>query len=212
MSPGPTAVQKAALLADRDSHREWLAGNSLSEPEWSLPENPYTGLLLAALLDPAAQGTVLRALAAGDPRTAPSQAAVTAVRWPTRGPDLVVRQGTGRDAVATLIEHKRFDSPSHAPGYKSNPDAAWQTDQAYDASQAADPPLWLDGIDPGGTQHYIVLDAFGKTIEELYPGGSHNSHWTVTSYAQFGDTLRRAYAQGNLGLAPLIRALYAGSP
>lgn len=208
----PTPQQAADLASDRNLHRQWLASNGLSEPAWDLPEDPYTGLLLAALLDPFAQQAVLRALAAGDPPRPPSRAVVTAVRWPTRGVDLVILQGAEADVIATLVEHKRFRSPSHAPGYKKDPDAAWQTDQAFEASQAAEPPGWLDGIEPGHSRRYLVLDAYGKDIDQLFPGGTHNSEWTVTGYGEFGSALREAHKQGTPGLGPLLTTLYAGSP
>lgn len=206
----PNAEEMAALLAARAKHRGQLVKDGLFEPEWPLAENAYNGLLLAAMLDPATQPAVLRALYSGEPRLTVSSALVTAVHWPTSGVDLVVRQGNGARSVTTLIEHKRFASPSHAPGYKSNPDAAWQTDRAYEATLLPEPPSWLAGYLPGSPVRFVVLDGFGKSMDRLYEGGEHNDRWALTGYGTFGQSLWRAHKAGTPGLVALLTALYAG--
>jgi len=109
-----------------------------------------------------------------------------------------------------FVEHKRFHSPSHAPGYKSNPGAPWQTDQVYAAMTQNEPPSWLGGIPPCQVKSFVVLDAYGKTMEQLFPDGQFNDQWLVTSYPQFGAVLRVGYEEGVRGLVPLLAALYAG--
>lgn len=212
MIPPPTAAQKQALLDDRDRHRVWLANNKIDELTWPVSENPYTGLLLAGLLDPDARSTVCRGLLAGGPEiTSPSRVGpLTAAQWPTQGVDLVVRFGHGADAALLLVEHKRFHSHSHAPGYKSNPHAPWQTDQVYAATTCNEPPPWLGDVPTCQVKTLVVLDAYGKNMEQLFPGGQFNDQWLVTSYLQFGAVLRAGYKQKVRGLVPLLAALYAG--
>jgi hypothetical protein len=210
--PPPTAAQKQALLDDRDRHRLWLRANQIEEVTWPLSEDPYTGLLLASLLDPDASPTVCRGLLAGGSEATPAYCAgpLTAAQWPTQGVDLVVRFGHGANATILLVEHKRFHSHSHAPGYKTNPDAPWQTDQVYAATTRIESPPWLCGISPRKVTNLVVLDAYGKSMEQLFPGGQFNDRWLVTSYQAFGAVLRAGYRQRVGGLVPLLAAMYAG--
>ena len=212
MYPPPTAAQTQALLDDRDRHRVWLAAHKIEEVVWPLSEDPYTGLLLASLLDPDARSTVCQGLLAGGSEAASASCAgpPTAAQWPTRGVDLVVRFGHGADATLLLVEHKRFRSPSHAPGYKNHPDAPWQTDQVYAAVAGNEPLSWLGEIPGSQVKAFAVLDAYGKNMEQLFPGGQFNDRWLVTSYPQFGAVLRAGHEQGVRGLVPLLAALYAG--
>lgn len=201
--------------ADRELHRRWLHAHDIDEPFWPLDENPYTGLLLAALLDPDASSTTVRGLLAGRTSGAtPSWTAVTAVQWPSRGADLVARLGEceGEGEWAIVVEHKRFRSPSHAPGYKKDPASAWQTDQLYSALTGSTPPTWLADVATGRSPALVVLDAYGKSMDQLFPAGKHNALWSVTSYAQLGSVLRAAHEEGVRGLVPLLATLYAGAP
>ncbi|MFE4798267.1 hypothetical protein ACFRFL_25090 [Streptomyces sp. NPDC056708] len=59
---------------------------------------------------------------------------------------------------------------------------------------------------------FIVLDGYGKPMEQFYPGGLYNEKWAVTSYSQFGATLRAEHDRGVRGLVPLLATLYAGGP
>lgn len=178
----------------------------------TLEENPYTGLLLASLLDPDASSTVRRALLAGGSEVTSVSCAgpLTAAQWPTRGVDLVARFGHGAGAALLLVEHKRFRTQSHRPGHQNNPDAPWQTDQAYAAATGNDPPSWLGEIRADQVKNFVVLDAYGHSMEEMFPGGQFNARWQVTSYSQFGAVLRAGYEQGVRGLVGLLEALYAG--
>jgi hypothetical protein len=122
----------------------------------------------------------------------------------------VVRFGHGSGAALLLVEHKRFHTDSHRPGYKTNPDAPWQTDVVYAATTGNEPPPWLTEALPSQVKDFVVLDAYGKSMEQLFPGGQFNDQWLVTSYPQFGAVLRAGHEQGVQGLVPLLSALYAG--
>jgi hypothetical protein len=181
-----------------------------------MSEDPYTGLLLASFLDPDARSTVRRGILAGRSgvTSASSVDSLKGVLWPTRGIDLVAQFGHGADAAMLLVEHKRFMTPSNRPGYRSNPNAdpPWQTDQVYAAMMTGnEPPSWLQGIPMCQTKTFVVLDAYGKSMERMFPDGEFNDRWLVTSYPQFGAVLRAGYEQGVRGLVPLLTALYAGS-
>lgn len=210
--PQPTEAQKQSLFNDRHWHRVWLETNKIEEAALPLGEDPYTGLLLAALLDPDARSSVLRGILAGAPASASafSSSPLTAAQWPTRGVDLVARFGHGAASELLLVEHKRFRSHSHAPGYRRDPDAPWQTDQVYSAAMGSEPPAWLGEASANQVKNFIVLDAHGKSMEQLFPGGQFNDRWTVTSYLQFGAALRAEHSRGVRGLVPLLAALYAG--
>ncbi len=213
MIPRPTKVQKQSLLDDRLRHRAWLEINKIEEAAWHLSEDPYTGLLLAALLDPDARSSVLRGILAGGGMSASalSSSPLTAVQWPTRGIDLVARFGHGAGAELLFVEHKRVGSPSHCPGYKTNPQAPWQTDQLYSAVVGSEPPAWLDGASADQAKTFVVLDGYGMSMEQLFPGAESNDRWAVTSYRQFGAVLRAEHSRGVRGLVPLLAALYACS-
>jgi hypothetical protein len=213
MIPPPTAAQKQALFEDRDRHRIWLGRNKIEEPAWPLSEDPYTGLLLASLLDPDASSTVCTGLLAGaNVASMRLIGPLTGVQWPTQGVDLIVRFGRGADTAMLFVEHKRFRSHSHAPGYKNNNgEAPWQTDQVFVAIAQNEPPSWLAGESTTcQPKTFLVLDAYGKEMEQLFPEGQYNNQWDVTSYPQFGSVLRIAYEKGVRGLVPLLSALYAG--
>lgn len=212
VKPPPTPAQKQVLLEDRDYHRVWLKTNKIEELAWPLSENPYTGLILAAVLNPDTRSTVCQGLMAGGSETASAfrTNSLTAAQWPTKGVDLVVRFGHGLESQFLLVEHKRFRSDSHRPGYRTDPHAPWQTDVVYAAATGNDAASWL-GDDPASrVKGFIVLDAYGKSMDQLFPGGQFNDKWLVTSYPQFGRVLRAAYEQGVRGLVPLLAALYAG--
>jgi hypothetical protein len=212
MIPQPSDAQKRALVADRAAHRRWLAKHGIDETPRPVTENPYTGLLLAALLDPDARAAVVRGLLAGDPRAGSGRATrdVSAAQWPTGGVDLVVDL-SGDPAATLLVEHKRFKSHSHRPGYRRDPQAAWQTDKIYRELQGLDSPRWLVASPSTDEWHLIVLDAYGKSMEQMFPNADFNDRWIVTSYAAFGAVLRAEHTDSTRGLVPLLAALYAGS-
>jgi hypothetical protein len=210
--PSPNAAQKKELLDDLGRHSRWPAANCIAELVCPLSEDAYTGLLLAALLEPDAGPVVGQGLLAGsqgaahlaEPRT------VSAAQWPTRGADLVVLVESGADSEVLIVEHKRFRSPSHASGYRRDPRAPWQTDQVSAAVTSSQRPSWLSGFPSHPKTRFIVLDAYGKIMEQLFPAGQFNDHWLVTGYPQFGSVLRAAHARRVRGLVPLPTGLYAG--
>ena len=214
MIPRPTADQKQALRNDLHLHRAWLDANKIKEPLWALKsEKQYTGVLLAALLDSDASATVCRALLACKfgPMAAATFGHPKTVHCPDKGPDLVAILEHEAEEVLLIVEHKRFGSPSHAPGHETDPDAPWQTDRIYAEATQKGPPLWLSVA--GATckeTYFIVLDAHGMSMEQLFPDGEFNEPWMVTSYPQFGAVLRKDYERGVRGLVPLLATLYAG--
>ena len=215
MIPQPTIDQTRALHDDLAAHHSWLASKGIEVPIWpEKSEKQYTGLLLAALLDPDASATVCHALLDGglDKATAPVVGHPTTVYAPDKGPDITLRLTDRATDLLLVVEHKRFRSPSHAPGYKKHHQtAAWQTDQTIEAAGWDDPPLWLSLTGaPSAAKKFIVFDAHGMNMEQLFPGGEYNDDWSVTSYRTFSAELRRAFEGGVRGLVPLLAALYAG--
>lgn len=65
-------------------------------------------------------------------------------------------------------------------------------------------------VSPRQVTNLVVLDAYGKSMEQLFPDGQFNDRWLVTSYPAFGAVLRVGYEQGAGGLVPLLAAMYAG--
>ncbi|UQW99211.1 hypothetical protein [Streptomyces sp. RerS4] len=185
--------------------------NKINEHPYALTEDPFTGLILAGLLNPESAPSVYRALLADlNPSSRAHDALPLSAYWPSSGVDLVVEAQQRDRRELVVVEHKRFTSPSHAPGYKKNPDARWQTDQVYEAATSDYWPRWMYETDPSLPVRFIVLDGYGKSMEQLYPGGLHNEKWAVTSYSQFGAVLRAEHDRGVRGLIPLLATLYAG--
>lgn len=209
MQPRLTSEQVANLSADQVAHRTWLAEQGLAEPKAGLGEDAYTGLLLSALLDPGAAAAVYEALLPARPATPGGPPRVREARWPSSGVDLIVEAVIGNVTRCLLMEHKRFKSPSHAPGYRTNPEAAWQTDQTYEAAIGSAGAAPIPGVPAGSAVDMVVLDAGDRTMAQMFPGGEHNAHWQVTGYRNFGAALRARHAAGTTGLVPLLRALYA---
>jgi hypothetical protein len=58
--------------------------------------------------------------------------------------------------------------------------------------------------------YFVVLDAHGMNMEQLFPDGAVNEKWMVTSYPQLGALPRRECERGVRGLVPLLATLYAG--
>lgn len=210
--PKKTAAERRTLLEERSQHLDWLASRGLREPPWPLKsEDAYTGLLLAGLLDPETSAIVCQALMASevslpDPPPWPVAGAV----WPRWGADLVAWTDDHEGPVVLVVEHKRFQSHSNAPGYRTNPDSPWQTDQVYEEVARGEPPSRVAGLPPARAVHYVVLDGYGLPMERIFPGGEFNDHWLVTSYREFGSILRTRYDQGVPCLVPLLSGLYAG--
>jgi len=208
-----TAEQKEAVRADHAEHRRWLAQHGIVEAARPMGEEKFTGLVLAALLDDLETGDcVLAALLAGLPSRPAATLVPAAAYGPSRGVDLVVPMECNGAVELLIAELKRFGSPSHAPGYKTDPQAAWQTDQAYEAATGIRPaPSWLyDDLVGYPKKTFLVVDTYGRPMDQTFYDGQHNQEWGVTSYAQFGAVLRAGYERGIRGLVPLLRALYIG--
>jgi len=210
--PKKTAAERRTLLEERSSHLDWLASRGLREPPWPLKsEDAYTGLLLAGLLDPETSATVCQALVAGDASLpVPPPWPVSGAVWPRWGADLVAWADEDEGAVVLVVEHKRFESHSNAPGYRTDPDSPWQTDQVYEEVTRGEPPSRVVGLPLARAVYYVVLDGYGLPMERIFPDGEFNVHWLVTSYRQFGSVLRTGYDRGVPGLVPLLASLYAG--
>lgn len=138
--PKKTAAEKRALSAERGEHLDSLASCGLREPPWPLrSEDAYTGLLLAGLLAPETSMTVCQALMAGGGSfPSPPPWPVAGAVWPRRGADLVVWADGYDRAVALVVEHKRFESHSNAPNYRSDPASPWQTARPGTATVGTD--------------------------------------------------------------------------
>ncbi|KAA6212026.1 hypothetical protein CP973_21260 [Streptomyces albofaciens JCM 4342] len=211
--PAPTADQKQKLIDDHAAHRAWLRDNKINEQPHALTEDSFTGLILAGLLDPDSAPSVCRALFVSlNPSSRVDVVLPLSAYCPSSGVDLVVEAQQQDFRGLVVVEHKRFTSPSHAPGYKKNPNARWQTDQVYEAATSDYWPRWMHETDPSLPVAFVVLDGYGKPMEQLFPGGLHNEKWAVTSYSQFGAVLRAEHDRGVRGLIPLLAALYAGAP
>jgi hypothetical protein len=210
--PKKTRAERHAIREEHTKHVAWLADRGLREPPWPLKsEDAYTGLLLAGLLTPEAGATVCQALMAGeaslpDPLPWPVAGAV----WPRWGADLVAWTADDKGAVMLVVEHKRFESHSNAPGYRTDPASPWQTDQVYEEVTRGEPPSRVVGLPPARADYYVVLDGYGLPMERIFPDGEFNDYWLVTSYRQFGSVLRTGYDRGVPGLVPLLVGLYAG--
>ncbi len=152
-----------------------------------------------------------RALLAGlDPSLTADDATVATTYWPSCGVDLVLEAQRRGHGELIVVEHKRFSSPSHAPGYKKNEDALWQTDQVYQPATSGYWPGWMHETDSDLPVRFVVLDGYGKHMDQMFPGGLHNSEWSVTGYGQFASVLRAEPDRGTRGLTPLLTTVYAG--
>jgi hypothetical protein len=210
MIPAATPQQKQELAAERRCHHDWLARRKIDKMAWTCGEVAYTGLIFSALIEPGSRAAVCRALLGEAPADGDQAgSSPVAVRWPNRGVDLIVEFGEADERRVILMEHKRFRSPSHAPGYRTDPDALWQTDQVYESVTSAAPPDWFDGLGPAAELTFLVLDVHGKTMDQMYPGGRHNKAWRVTGYQEFGSALRGFFENGTRGLVPLLSALHS---
>jgi hypothetical protein len=187
-----------------------------------LTEEPYTALILAGLLDCQTKRPVRDALLAGGD----DQALLAAIGdqpllsagMPSTVADLVIVFGSEKRRLGMVMEHKRFTAPPHPKAlqaYEQQIDAAyqpdgsgtiWQTDLAYYETGS---PSWLGGLTRDEVAGFVVLDGLGRTMDEMFPAGRSNKCWHVTSYAQFGESLRGSYDAGSLGLVPLLSTLYA---
>ena len=169
--PKKTAAEKRALSAERGEHLDWLGSRGLREPPWPLrSEDAYTGLLLAGLLAPETSMTVCQALVAGGGSfPSPPPWPVTGAVWPRWGADLVAWADDDDGAVALVVEHKRFESHSNAPGYRSDPDSPWQTDQVYGEIIRGEPPSRVAGMPPARASQCVVLDGYGLPMERIFP-------------------------------------------
>lgn len=177
-------------------------------------EIPFTGLILAGLLDPGSAPSVYRALLVGlDPFVRAVDVLPVSAYCPSSGVDLVIEARLRDRRELLLIEHKWFTTASHVPRGRSDPEALWQTDQAYIAVTSGNRCGWLmHETGPDLPARFVVLDCYGRSMAQLYPGGLHNEEWAVTSYEQFGEVLRAEHEAGVRGLIPLLSILYAGSP
>lgn len=166
----------------------------------------YTGMLLGALLEPNSRDAVATAICTdGAARTGPR---LTDAYAPRQMVDLVMSlsDSTG-SATIVIVEHKRFDSKSHAPGYRKDPNAQWQSDQAYLAAHGDPPPSWLYW--PGLPTRFVLLDGYNRSMDTAFKNGQYNAAWSVVGYESFADSLRESHDLGVQGLIPLLVALYA---
>lgn len=119
----PNKSQRAALVQDASAHALWLREHGLRRIVSHLDEEVWTGLLTAALLTPETNRVVLNALGfAGElQRLEPVVAPI----------DLLLEVVEIESTSYKFLEAKGYGSPSNAPGYRSDPNASWQTDRLH---------------------------------------------------------------------------------
>lgn len=199
-------------------HLRWCEAHGIRilGGQWST-EDPLSGLLLAAVVDPRSAPVVVSALCARDW----SQLDVQDVWWPSQYVDLIANFAVGDAEYMLLVEHKQLQSPSNMPGYKNLQlgERYWQTEatlRKIDEVKAAGGATFLGGpFNASATVYPVVLDARGRSIAEafpLYPGLPAHRHeeWASVSYCDFAARLRHAYEQTtNKALEPLLGQLFA---
>jgi hypothetical protein len=211
----------AAARADAALHASWLRQKGIPCQAARVTEAPYTGLILAGLLESQTRQPVVDALLAGSDQAllgAVGNQPLLSVGMPSTVADLVLAFGSAQQRRAVVMEHKRFTARPNEADLETHQhllDAAyqadgsgtiWQTDLAYYGTGA---PSWLGGLTRAEVTGFVVLDALGRTMDEMFPVGRSNQHWHVTSYAQFGQSLRSSCEAGCQGLTPLLSTLYA---
>jgi hypothetical protein len=218
---GSELTRLAAARADAALHASWLRQNRVPCLAARVTEVPYTGLILVGLLDAQARQPVVDALLAGSDQallTTIGKRPLLSVGMPSTVADLVLTFGSPEQRRAVVMEHKRFTARPNEADLERHQDVLdaayqadgsgtiWQTDLAYYETGA---PSWLGGLTRAEVTGFVVLDGLGRTMDEMFPAGRSNKYWHVTSYAQFGQSLRSSYEAGCRGLTPLLSTLYA---
>ena len=210
MTTAPTREQRAAVRGDHAQHRSWLREHGIAEVAYRLLEDSYTGLILSALLEePDTAASVLGALLAGLPTRPDITPLPVSAYSPSSIVDLVVPMQCQGCPELLIAEHKRHHSHSNAPGSRNDPDAPWQTDQAYEGATGLRDAPWLYGdLRDVEAKTFVVLDVWARPMDRTFYWGEHNDKWALTSYARFGAVLRAEHERGVPHLVPLLSALY----
>ena len=117
------------------------------------------------------------------------------------------------------LEHKYVYSNSNYPGYRSPQGGKYSQIECMlreidRVTAAGETELYQGLFDMQAERHFIVLDARGREIDEIFepdPNNTRNSDWTAVSYASFASRLRHYFQENhNLGLIPILGQLFAG--
>jgi hypothetical protein len=147
-----------------------------------------------------------------------TKVSVTDLWWPTTPVDILANFKVSGSKHFLALEHKYVYSKSNEPGYKKGRGGYWQTEcmlREIDAAVKARHKEILYGpFDPKAQRHLIVLDARGRTMDQIFEPDSRNTrnnYWVVVSYADFASRLRATYqTHPTPGLIPLLSQLFAG--
>jgi hypothetical protein len=209
----PGSLQRFRKAAQE--HLKWCDENDILMlgGRWDR-EDPITAILLAACADPTAAGTVISALL----DETWEEVSVTDLWWPTTPVDILANFTVTGSKHFLVLEHKHVNSPENEPGYKSGRGGYWQTERMLhkieDAVIGGRVEILGGPFDPKAQRHLIVLDARGRTMDQIFkpePHNTQNNDWLVVSYADFASRLRAAYqADPKPGLVPLLSQLFAG--
>lgn len=213
------ATHGARYRAAAEDHLAWCHdhGIDIIGGRWSL-EDPISGLLLAAMLQPDSARILLPMLCG----QSWDNVQVTSAWWPSSLVDLLVGFTAEGRSHLLVLENKHLATRSNQPGYKKLPDheIRWQTEvvlREIDQIRADGGDMLLGGpFDPEATLHPVLLDAKGRTMAETFPmyGWMSAPHrhelWTAVSYAELAAGLRDRYEHEAVpALEPLLSQLFA---
>ena len=199
-------------------HLEWCdsVGIRVLGGRWDL-EDPITGLLLAAVVDPRSASPLLTALCHLEVQT---DLEVEEVWWPSSYVDMIINFRVDGRRHMLALEHKHLNSPSNAPGYrKVGGGAYWQTEsfvrELERVREAGGGELLGGPFRADAQAHLVVLDARGRTMDEAFKltvSDEPHRHelWRVLSYADLARSLRTRYDAVNVdALEPILGQLFA---
>ena len=212
----------AAVTTDKQEHEKWLASHGLADIK--LPriyEDPYTGLIAAALLGATAVRTaVIAALLPGHPNLIGAD--VTYMSVPRIGIDLtlLLKSNSGVDSgipVAVHVEHKRRKGRGNHPKLATYKRQApgHETCKHHSVAQKrrrSDPPTdgitqldavvcfddWRDEFtEKADVAARIFLDTSGRSANSVLDEAmTHPDAWTTLGYEHLGKALRNTYDAG----------------
>lgn len=200
-------------------HLAWCREHDVDviDGRWD-PEDPISGLLLAAVLARSSARPVLNTLC----RRSWDRVRVTAAWWPSSLVDLVVNFVADEVRYMLLLENKHLTTNSNQPGYKKllsegrRHEILWQTEKTLgevDRVRARGGERLLGGpFDPEAVVLPVLLDAASRTMDEAFPVYEwmtlphRHDRWSAVSYAELAEGLRDHYERD---LDPLLEPLLA---
>lgn len=218
-----TAIQKNRYWDAAAAHLDWCHERDIDivSGRWDL-EDPISGLLLAAMLQPSSSKVVLNTLC----RQAWNRVRVTAAWWPSKYIDLVVNFTGDGSAHMLVVDNKHLTTNSNQPGWRSlkrkglEHEICWQTEKTLceiDKARAKGDIRVLGGpFDPTATICPVFLDAAGRTMEEAFPiyewmvPPHRHDQWSAVSYAELAEGMRTHYERKPTPLLePLLGQIFA---